>query len=121
MARLRTGGVEALPAAVLVTLTSELGDAGIHLGGQRLRQHRRAPSRAISSINDDPTAGRALVMRTTTRHYGKHGRAFPTDAPTSALLETLLDQRKGTFLPADPQVSSIARSARSAGMGGTRA
>jgi hypothetical protein len=82
------------PPTTLVALAGELGQVRIHLRLQRRGQH---PPRAVT--HDLIDQRRAAFTRTIPGHYRKHGRTFPTDAPTSACLRTSLDHREGTPLP----------------------
>lgn len=76
------------PAATLIALTGELGNIGVDLGLQRLGQH--PPGTLTHELVDQRrTSRRTLIRVAAAGHYGEHGRAFPTDAPTSALLENL--------------------------------
>src|SRR5213078_4063081 len=92
--RLRVPVAHYQPAAPLVPLAGHLGQIGVHLRLQRGGQH---PSRTLThhiiQQRDVPTPRPVLG------DYSQHRRTFPTDAPTSALLETQSDHREGTPFP----------------------
>jgi len=74
--------------SVFVPLGGEPGDVGVHLGLQRLGQH--PPGTLLDDLVDHRrTARGAIITLGGLGGYGEHGRAFPTDAPTSVLLESL--------------------------------
>ncbi len=71
------------PAAAFVSLVSELGDVGVDLGFQRGGEH--PPGALADDLVDQRRAGRRTVLgRVLLGDYREHGRAFPTDASTSA-------------------------------------
>jgi hypothetical protein len=78
------------PPALFVTFGDERGDVGVDLRLQRFGQH---PTSALPDDLVDQrrrTACRtAVITRRGLGDYGEHGRAFPTDAPTSVLLANL--------------------------------
>ena len=67
------------PAPALVPLASQLGQVGVDLGLQRGGQH---PPRTLP--HDVVHQREPLAARSVLGDYSQHGRAFPTDAPTSA-------------------------------------
>jgi len=72
--------------STLVPLGGEPGDIGVHLGLQRLGQH--PPGTLPDDLVDHRRTTRgAIITLGGLGGYGEHGRAFPTDAPTSVLLE----------------------------------
>jgi hypothetical protein len=92
LARLVIAVAHHQPTALLVELAGQRRDVGVHLGLQRLGQH--PPSTLPDDLVDQRRRTHrhhsdwlTRVVRIISRDYGEHGRAFPTDAPTSALLE----------------------------------
>jgi hypothetical protein len=88
LARLVVAVAHHQPTTTPVALAGEPGDIGVHLGLQCLGQH--PPGTLPHELIDQRrTSRRTLIVGVAAGHYGEHGRAFPTDAPTSALLENL--------------------------------
>jgi hypothetical protein len=88
--------------AVLALLTSEPGNAGIHLGGQRFGQHppRVLPHNPIDQRRRDILA--ALMARAVARDYGEH-RVVPSRPARQrrSLLETST-RTPGRYTPPRP-------------------
>ncbi|MEU9339897.1 hypothetical protein AB0D74_01535 [Streptomyces sp. NPDC048278] len=84
----------------------QLGYIGVDFGFQRRGQH------PPGAFPDDLIQQRAAAWRgAVLGDYRKHGRAFPADGATSALLDDLSIDPSGRYAPfrqADPQVLSIA-------------
>jgi hypothetical protein len=74
------------PPPVLVALTGEPGGGGVDLGLHASASIRRAPSRTISSITDEPPCRRGSSASAAPGTTVSTGRSFPTGvaAPTFA-------------------------------------
>jgi hypothetical protein len=70
-------------ATVAISLISQLGYVTVDFRFQRSGQH--PPSALADDLVDHGAVSRGAVVI----HYGEHGRAFPTDAPTSAYSMTI--------------------------------
>jgi hypothetical protein len=69
------------PPAVLVPLVGQLGDVGVDFGLQRGGEH---PSGALA---DDLVDQGAVWRGAVVVDYAEHGRAFPTGAANTGLLD----------------------------------
>jgi hypothetical protein len=91
------------PAAPLIPLVRQLGEVRVDLRFQRGGQHPARPLPNHLIQQRDTTTSLPILG-----DYSQHGRAFPTDAPTSALLETYNNRSPGKVRPSQSIHSSRA-------------